>query len=106
MTGRGAGDRDGGAEDVCCCATVIGKVVFKSGRITVAPESVLRASGLLPASDSQTWSRDMVEARRAQGLAIVAEMSGAPVATFRTAEVKVDARSTGSGQCQMCLDDW
>lgn len=37
------------------CATAIMKIVFKSGRVTVPPEVLIRASGLIPKGEAASW---------------------------------------------------
>jgi acyl-CoA thioesterase FadM len=91
-SGASAGPTGAKAPDVC--AVALARYVFKKGRVTVAPDPVLTAMGLLPAASEQgqasaasgvdhadrppapAWTASAAEQERLRGLEVAQSMAG------------------------------
>ena len=97
-------------------ASALSKLVFKNGRITISPEVMLKASGLLPPRpwESKTERHDhLADAQIKANIVEVAEAQIAPVKAMQTVDDMegTDSESspcsrTGSAEGDSVLDEW
>lgn len=89
----------GVASDESKCAiaaSALSKVVFKNGRITISPEVMLEASGVLPPKPSETKKEHHDQLAETQIKANIAELAASQIAPIKTMQTVDDLESSNS----------